>query len=75
MMWDIRFCQYFRAAYYAWSAVKDFAFYKNMVGKRARKVEVSRADNDDEWVKGTPYDNFRKKKAAAASKASPKKGQ
>ncbi|EFJ43001.1 hypothetical protein VOLCADRAFT_109993 [Volvox carteri f. nagariensis] len=65
----------FAGAYFAWSAVKESPIYKNVVGKRTRKVEVSRAYNDDEWVKGTPYDNFRKKKAAAANKGSPKKGQ
>ncbi|KAG2489387.1 hypothetical protein HYH03_012029 [Edaphochlamys debaryana] len=58
--------------YYVWSMVKDSQLYKNVVGKKSRKVEVSRADNDDEWVKGTHYDNFRKKKAAAATKPTKK---
>ncbi|GIL69103.1 hypothetical protein Vretimale_17308 [Volvox reticuliferus] len=65
----------FAGAYFAWSSVKESTVYKNVVGKKARKVEAVRPDGDDEWVKGTPYDNFRKKKAAAASKGSPKKVQ
>lgn len=37
-------------------------------GKRSKKVETSKADSQDEWVKGTTYDNFQKRKAAAAAK-------
>lgn len=37
-------------------------------GKKSKKVETSKADDSDEWVKGTPYDTFTKRKAAAASK-------
>ncbi|KXZ50707.1 hypothetical protein GPECTOR_15g391 [Gonium pectorale] len=59
-------------AFYVWNIVKESQLYKNLVGKKQRKVEVSRADNDDEWVKGTPYDSFRRQKAKAAGKGSKK---
>ncbi len=60
------------AGFYVWTMVKDSALYKSTVGKKSRKVEVNRADNDDEWVKGTPYDNFVKSKAKAAGKGAKK---
>jgi hypothetical protein len=40
-------------------------------GKRSTKVKKSDApkvDNSEDWVKGTPYDTFRKTKAKAAAK-------
>ncbi|PNH04580.1 Translocon-associated protein subunit alpha [Tetrabaena socialis] len=64
----------FVGVFYVWSTVKDYPLYKTIFGKKTRKVEVSNADNDDDWVKGTPYDNFRKKKAAGG-KATVKKAQ
>jgi hypothetical protein len=37
-------------------------------GKKTKKTEAN-ADNNEDWVKGTNYDNFQKRKAAAAAKA------
>ena len=38
--------------------------------KKAKKVEAPSADSQDEWLKGTNYDTFQKRKAAAAAKKS-----
>ncbi|GFR51632.1 hypothetical protein Agub_g13988 [Astrephomene gubernaculifera] len=63
----------FAGVYSVWNNVKESQLYKTTVGKKARKVEVSRADNADEWVKGTPYDNWRK--ASGKGKGASKKAQ
>ena len=61
------------AGYYVYTWLKEGVLKSVLAPRKARKVEATRsADDDDEWVKGTPYDNFRKKKAAAAQPKSPK---
>lgn len=61
--------------WYVWGWLKEGPL-KGMLGpkKKAKKTEKTkavRADDDDEWVKGTPYDINRKKKAAASAPKSP----
>lgn len=60
--------------WYVWGWLKEGPL-KGMLGpkkkaKKQEKTKAVRADDDDEWVKGTPYDTFRKRKAAAGVKSS-----
>mmetsp|Transcript_36631 Transcript_36631/g.81524 ORF Transcript_36631/g.81524 Transcript_36631/m.81524 type:complete len:238 (-) Transcript_36631:670-1383(-) len=53
---------------YAASYLNTMGFVKK--SKKTKRTETSRGVEDhDEWVKGTNYDNFKKRKAATAAKA------
>lgn len=55
------------AGYWAFSNASDKLGIKKSVKKKSKKGDTAAFDEDD-WVKGTPYDVDKRKKAAAATK-------
>lgn len=56
------------AGYWAFSNASDKLGIKKGAKKARKGVEKAAAFDEDEWVKGTPYDVDKRRRAAAAAK-------
>lgn len=58
------------AAYFLVQYLTPLGVFKSFTRKSKKSDGAAVERDDDEWVKGTPYDLHRKKKAASAAKKS-----
>lgn len=58
--------------YFLLQYIQGLGFLKN-VGKKAKRVETSQRDSDDEWLKGSNYEAIKRKQKAKTAAAAAKR--